>query len=178
MKTTTELVEETAEEAARPADKCDLRHALGAYATGVVIVSTCDASGEPVGITVNSFASLSLDPPLVLWSLNAQSPSRRHFDAAPYFAINVLTVDQVSLSRRFATRRAQKFEDVPTRQGLGGVPLFEGSAAIFQCRRVARHEGGDHVIYIGEVQAHEHFPDRAPLVFHAGHYRHLGAAID
>ena len=176
MKTTTELVEESAE-ARVSADKCDLRHALGAYATGVVIVSTCDESGEPVGVTINSFASLSLLPPLVLWSLNAQSPSRRHFDAAPYFAINVLSAEQVELSRRFASRRAQKFDEVPTRQGLGGVPLFEGSAAIFECRRVAQYPGGDHSIYVGEVEAHRLNPERAPLVFHAGHYHRIGPAI-
>lgn len=176
MKTTTELIEESPD--ALASGKCDLRHALGAYATGVVIISTCDDSGEPVGITINSFASLSLQPPLILWSLNAQSPSRAHFDAAPYFAANVLSAEQIELSRRFATRRAQKFEDVVIKRGLGEVPLFQGSAAIFQCRRVAQYPGGDHIIYVGHVESYELYPERAPLIFHGGHYRRVGTVVD
>src|SRR5215510_3233039 len=111
MKKTAELVEDPP---GLPAQR-DLRHALGAYATGVAIVSTLDAQGEPVGITVNSFASLSLDPPLILWSLNAKSPSRASFDQASHFAVNVLSAEQVDLSRRFASRTAQKFSAVPMR---------------------------------------------------------------
>jgi flavin reductase (DIM6/NTAB) family NADH-FMN oxidoreductase RutF len=177
MTTTSELVEEPEETGGRALER-DLRHALGAYATGVVIVGTCDEAGRPVGVTINSFASLSLEPPLILWSLNAQSPSRKCFDAAPYFSISVLSADQVALSRRFATRTAQKFQDVAIRSGLGGIPLFEGSSAIFQCRRVAQHAGGDHLIYVGQVEAHETFPQRAPLIFHRGHYRSLGTAVE
>lgn len=175
MTNNAELIEEPAEVAAR---QRDLRHALGAYATGVVIVSTSDVRGEPVGITVNSFASLSLDPPLILWSLNAQSPSRDSFSLAPYFAINVLSVEQIELSRRFASRTAQKFSAVPMRPGLGGVPLLEGCAAVFECRREIHHEGGDHVLYIGRVERYAAQPERVPLLFHQGQYRRLGEALD
>ena len=174
-KTNAELVE-------APADTQlalrDLRTALGSYATGVTIISTYAADGQPVGITVNSFASLSLAPPLILWSLNAASPSRETFDAAPHFAVNVLAADQIDLSRRFATRIAHKFKDVPIEAGRTGVPVLQGCAAVFECRRQSTHEGGDHVLYIGCVEHYAAAPQRAPLLFHLGHYRALGPAVE
>ena len=174
-KTSAELVEAaaTSQLALR-----DLRTALGSYATGVTIISTYGADGQPVGITVNSFASLSLEPPLILWSLNAESPSRSTFDAATHFAVNVLAADQTALSRRFATRTAHKFKDVPIAQGQTNVPVLEGCAAIFECRRQTAYEAGDHRLYIGLVEHYRAMPERAPLLFHLGHYRDLGPLIE
>ncbi|HKY01317.1 MAG TPA: flavin reductase family protein [Burkholderiales bacterium] len=174
-KTSAELVEVSA---ATQLALRDLRTALGSYATGVTIISTAAADGQPVGITVNSFASLSLEPPLILWSLNATSPSRSIFDAAPHFAVNVLAADQTALSRRFATSTAHKFKDVPTTQGRTGVPVLQGCAAVFECRRQTAYEAGDHRLYIGCVEHYFAAPERAPLLFHLGHYRELGPLIE
>ncbi|MCX7891235.1 MAG: flavin reductase family protein [Burkholderiales bacterium] len=110
------------------------RRVLGAFPTGVTVVTTLAPGGEPVGITVNSFASLSLEPPLVLWALNVRSPKLAIFDRAERFAVNVLAEDQVELSRRFASRDPDPFAGVPTRPGLGGIPLLAGVIAHIQCR--------------------------------------------
>lgn len=164
--------------AAKDPAQRQLRQALGAYATGVAVITTLAADGEPVGITVNSFASLSLEPALILWSLNAQSPSRRHFDECRVFAVNVLSDTQAMLSHRFATRAPRKFSDVDVRQGLEGVPLLTGCAAVFECRLQTQHPGGDHVIYVGAVERFESDPQSTPLLFHAGRYRRIGPMLD
>ena len=179
MKTTdTEEAEAVAQMHARDTAQRQLRQALGAYATGVAVITTLTEAGEPVGITVNSFASLSLAPPLILWSLNAQSPSRSHFDRAQRFAVNVLSEEQAALSHRFASRTPRKFSDVAMRQGVEGIPLLQNCAALFECRLQMQHPGGDHVIYIGAVEAFEADPQRAPLIFHEGRYRRIGPALD
>jgi flavin reductase (DIM6/NTAB) family NADH-FMN oxidoreductase RutF len=158
-----------------------LRRALGRYATGVTIVSCLDdtATGEArVGLTANSFASLSLTPPLVLWSLRSASASVAAFDRATHFAVNVLAEAQVELSRHFASGRtpAEKFAEGAWSAGLHGVPVLAGAAAVFECQRVARLVQGDHVLYIGEVLACAEAP-LPPLVFQAGHYRLLGEVL-
>jgi flavin reductase (DIM6/NTAB) family NADH-FMN oxidoreductase RutF len=160
------------------ANQRGLRQALGAFATGVVVITTLTDAGDPVGITVNSFSSLSLAPPLVLWSLNATSPSRCHFDSARRFAVNVLSEDQIALSHRFASRTALKFSNIPVHTGIEGLPLFDGCAAVFECRLQAQHPGGDHVIYIGAVERFEAYPQRAPLLFHEGLYRRIGPPLE
>jgi 3-hydroxy-9,10-secoandrosta-1,3,5(10)-triene-9,17-dione monooxygenase reductase component len=145
------------------------RAALGSFATGVTIVTTRNGAGEDIGLTANSFNSVSLDPPMVLWSLARKSLSLPAFLESGYFAVHVLAATQEDLSVTFATRGADKFANMAVTRGAGGIPLLPGCSAVFQCRTAFNYEGGDHVIFVGEVQEFEHF-DRAPLVFHSGRY--------
>ena len=145
------------------------RNALGAFTTGVTIVTTRDAAGHDVGLTVNSFNSVSLAPPLVLWSLARSSGSLAAFVEAEFFAVHILGAKQEALSNRFAQRGADKFAGIALARGHGGVPLLDGCAARFECRTAYRHEGGDHEIFVGEVLTFEHF-DAPPLVFQKGSY--------
>lgn len=151
----------------------ELRAAFGRFATGVTIVACRPPAGSPVGLTVNSFGSLSLDPPLVLWSLRSSSPALPAFRAAPTFAINVLAESQVGLSRRFASKLPDKFAEGLWSAGAGGAPLLAGCAASFECERLSDQEAGDHVLFIGRVIGVADAPV-PPLVFQAGHYRLLG----
>jgi 3-hydroxy-9,10-secoandrosta-1,3,5(10)-triene-9,17-dione monooxygenase reductase component len=153
-----------------------LRAALGRFATGVTIITCRDAAGQPVGLTANSFASLSLDPPLVLWSLRRVSSSLAAFEGARHFAVNVLAETQVELSRRFASSLAGKFNEGPWADGLGGAPVLAGCAAVFECASEARHEVGDHVLFIGRVLRLADLAV-APLLFQGGHYRMLGEVL-
>jgi 3-hydroxy-9,10-secoandrosta-1,3,5(10)-triene-9,17-dione monooxygenase reductase component len=157
-------------------DARTLRAALGGFATGVTIATCRDAQGMPVGLTVNSFNALSLDPPLVLWSLRLASPSLAAFDAAPRFAINVLGEGQVDLSRRFASPVAAKFEEGLWHEGAEGLPLLSGCAVTFECERVSLQDAGDHRLYIGRVLRLQAQPV-PPLVFHRGHYHLLGEVL-
>ena len=145
------------------------RAALGAFATGVTIVTTRSPSGEDIGLTANSFNSVSLDPPMVLWSLARKSLSLPAFLESGYFAIHVLAAAQEDLSVTFATRGADKFAGLEVTRGTGGIPLIPGCSALFQCKTAFNYEGGDHVIFVGEVQEFEHF-NQPPLVFHSGRY--------
>ena len=153
------------------------RRALGAYPTGVTVVTALGPGGEPVGITVNSFASLSLEPPLVLWALNVRSPKVAAFERAPHFAVNVLAEDQADLSKRFASREANLFVGLDVKAGIGGLPLLKGTAAHIQCRAYARHEGGDHMILVGQVEQFDYVAKKRPLVFWAGRYHTAGGAL-
>ena len=144
------------------------RQALGQFATGVTVVTTM-ADGEPVAVTANSFSSVSLDPPMVLWSLRRASSSFEAFRRCGHFAINVLAADQTELSGQFARTAADKFGDVPWSAGLGGVPLLPGVAARFECEKAAEHDGGDHLIFLGTVRHYACY-DRVGLVFSQGRY--------
>ena len=144
------------------------RKALGSFATGVTIVTTC-AGGERFGVTANSFSSVSLDPPLVLWSLAKTSSSLSAFSSAPGFAVHILASDQQELSNRFAKRKSDKFADLVLETGDSGNPLLTGCAARFQCRTTYQYEGGDHIIFVGKVIDFSH-GDKEPLLFHAGRY--------
>lgn len=153
-----------------------LRKALGRFTTGVTIITCIDADGEPVGLTANSFTSLSLDPPLVLWSLQRASATLDGFLASTHFVVNVLAESQVDLSRRFASSMPDKFAEGAWSPGIGGAPVLSGCAAVFECAHHAQHDGGDHVLFIGRVlRAHE--APIAPLVYQAGHYRLLGEIL-
>ena len=154
----------------------ELRLALGRFVTGVTIVTCRDAAGRPVGLTANSFNALSLEPPLVLWSLRRISPSIEAFASATHFTINVLAEDQIHLSRRFARPSNAKFDEGEWTDGQGGAPMLAGSVAVFECRRRSHHEAGDHILFIGEVERITGSA-AAPLVYHAGHYRALGDVI-
>lgn len=145
------------------------RSALGAFATGVTIVTTRTRSGVDVGLTANSFNSLSLDPPMVLWSLAKNAKSLPAFLESGYFAVHVLSASQEELSHTFATRGADKFSGLAIERGRGDIPLLDGCSARFQCRTAVKYEGGDHLVFIGEVEAFDHF-ERPPLVFHGGRY--------
>jgi 3-hydroxy-9,10-secoandrosta-1,3,5(10)-triene-9,17-dione monooxygenase reductase component len=145
------------------------RDALGAFATGVTIVTTVDPSGRDIGLTASSFNSVSLDPPMVLWSLSKRSSNLPAFIAAPWFAVHVLAHDQDDLSVRFAQRGVDRFDGLDLERGQGGIPLLNGCAARFECRTEFRYEGGDHVIFVGRVEKFEH-SRRTPLVFHGGRY--------
>jgi flavin reductase (DIM6/NTAB) family NADH-FMN oxidoreductase RutF len=150
-------------------DDRDFRNALGRFATGVTIVTTSTADGAPLGLTVSSFNAVSLQPPLVLWSLDRSSTTLAAFDEATHFAVNVLGADQVELSNRFAGRSEDKFADLACTVGAGGAPLLPDCVAYFECRTVHRYDGGDHVIFVGEVEAYRHGPGAA-LLFHDGRY--------
>jgi len=145
------------------------RDALGSFATGVTIVTTRSAAGEDIGLTANSFNSVSLDPPMVLWSLGKKSLSLPAFLESGCFAVHVLAANQEALSLTFATRGADKFAGISVARGHGGAPLLPGCSALFQCRTAFTYEGGDHVIFVGAVESFEHF-NRSPLVFHGGRY--------
>ena len=153
-----------------------LRQALGRYTTGVTIVTCLDEHGQRAGLTANSFSSLSLDPPLVLWSLRRVSPSLAAFSGARHFAVNVLTEAQMPLSRRFATPHADRFAEGDWTAGQTGAPILADSLAVFECALDAQHTHGDHQLYIGRV-LHLLQGAGAPLVFQGGHYRHLGDAL-
>jgi len=152
-----------------------LRNALGQYATGIAVVATRDADGRPVGLTVNSFASVSLDPPLVLWSLALTSAHLATFRACSHFAVNVLAADQQHMSQRFAMTGNDKFAALAWTPGRGGAPLLEGCCARFECRSEVQHPGGDHLILVGRVEAFD-YTAQAPLLFHGGQYRIFDAA--
>ena len=145
------------------------RNALGAFATGVTVVTTRSADGVDVGLTANSFNSVSLDPPMVLWSLAKSSRALPVFANARYFAIHVLAADQDAISARFARPGQDKFAGLELDRGLGDAPLLRDFSARFQCRTAFQYEGGDHVIFVGQVETFDH-TDRKALVFHGGQY--------
>jgi flavin reductase (DIM6/NTAB) family NADH-FMN oxidoreductase RutF len=163
------LAEQDREEGAR-LDVRDLRRAFGQYATGVTVVTTRDEDGRPWGMTANSFTSVSLDPPLVLWAAAKSSPSLGAFLAGDRFAVNVLASHQHHLSRQFATSGAEKFEGVELVSPPASVPVLDGCVAHFVCRRTQTVDAGDHVVLLGEVESYD-APGGEPLVFHAGGYR-------
>lgn len=150
-------------------DPRDFRNALGSYATGVTIITAAGMDGKPYGLTCNSFASVSLNPPLVLWSLVLYSSSLSVFQNASHFAVNVLGVSQQALSNKFAKSSDDKFVGVDWTPGVGNAPLLRDSVANFQCRAVNRYYGGDHVIFLGAVEAYAYNRDE-PLLFARGGY--------
>ncbi len=152
-----------------PFDPRAFRQALGTFVTGVTIVTTRDAAGHPAGLTANSFNSVSLDPPMVLWSLALDSTNLDAFRQASYWAVHVLAAGQEQLSVQFATREQDRFSGVSTTQGPAGIPLLEDYAARFVCRAAFEYEGGDHAIFLGRVEAFEQ-TTRTPLVYHQGRY--------
>ncbi|MES2563252.1 MAG: flavin reductase family protein [Pseudomonadota bacterium] len=155
-------------------DPRDFRNALGTFPTGVTVVTTMSADGTLIGLTCNSFSSVSLSPALVLWSLSLRSPNLSNFLQAPHFAINVLAVEQRTIAQRFAQSIPNKFDGVSYTSGALSVPLIEGAAAHLECRNETRYYSGDHVIFIGHV-IHYAYRDCAPLVFCNGRYASLGS---
>lgn len=155
--------------AAVAVDLSQFRRALSCFATGVAVVTTVDSSGAKVGMTINSFNSVSLDPPLVLWSVAEDSYSYDVFTRAEHFAVNVLSMHQKDLADRFAQSNNDKFDGLRHGEGLHGVPLLSDFAACFECRTEHIYSGGDHKIIVGRVlRVEDH--DKDPLIFYRGHY--------
>lgn len=157
-------------------DSRGLRTALGQFATGITVVTTRTPTGGFVGLTVNSFSALSLEPPLVLWSLRCTSPSLPVFQGAQRFVVNVLAEAQVEVSRRFAAPLPDKFDGVAHAESATGLPLLHGAAAWFECRTVSQQMAGDHCLFIAEVERFT-TSELAPLLFHAGGYFALGSRL-
>jgi flavin reductase (DIM6/NTAB) family NADH-FMN oxidoreductase RutF len=152
-----------------PVNHRALRKALGRFATGVTVITTRTPTGKFEGLTANSFSAVSLDPPLVLWSLKRNAPSLPGFQGAGYFAVNVLAVAQSELAHHFATPHKNKFAGIPYSPGLGGSPLLHDTLAAFECSIETTIDGGDHVIFLGRVHRASH-RDGEPLIFSAGRY--------
>lgn len=153
-----------------PIDSLKFRAALGMFATGVTIVTARGADGSLVGLTANSFNSVSLNPQLVLWSLGRQAGSMPVFSRGSHYAINILAAEQQDLARRFATRDIDRFAGVAWREGAGGAPVLDGVAAVFECANRSQYEEGDHVIFVGEVENCFSREGAQPLIFHGGRY--------
>ncbi len=158
-------------QASRPSfSQREFRAALGMFATGVTIVTARTASGDLIGLTANSFNSVSLEPPLVLWSLARAAGSMPTLSAGSHYAINILAADQKELAERFATKREGRWEGVAWTEGVSASPLLTGAAATFECFNRSRYEEGDHVIFVGEVERCTHRAGAAPLLFHGGRF--------
>jgi flavin reductase (DIM6/NTAB) family NADH-FMN oxidoreductase RutF len=140
------------------------------FATGVTIVTARTADGELVGLTANSFNSVSLAPPLVLWSLAQAAGSMPALSTGSHYAINILAADQKDLAERFAAKREGRWTGVAWTEGISGSPLLTGAAATFECFNRSRYEEGDHVIFVGEVERCAHRAGAAPLLFHGGRF--------
>lgn len=151
-------------------DAREFRSALGMFATGVTIVTARGEDGTLVGLTANSFNSVSLDPPLVLWSLSRRAGSMPVFSRGSHYAINILAADQKGLAERFATRDIDRFAGVAWQDGAGGAPVLAGVAAVFECANRSQYEEGDHIIFVGEVERCAFAPAAQPLIFHGGRY--------
>lgn len=145
------------------------RRALGNFATGVTVVTAGTEDGRKVGVTANSFNSVSLDPPLILWSIDKRSSSHEVFEAASHFAVNVLAADQIDLSNNFARPKEDRFAEIQFETGEGGAPVFVDCSARFHCEKFQQVDGGDHWIMIGKVVAFDDF-GRSPLLYHQGAY--------
>jgi flavin reductase (DIM6/NTAB) family NADH-FMN oxidoreductase RutF len=150
----------------------EFRRLLGHFATGVTVVTTSDADARPTGLTVSAFASLSLDPPLVLVCVDHKSQTYPALLERGHFVVNVLTTDQEAVSRRFASTRLDKFDGIPYRLSPRGLPLIEAALAHIECVTLSTHAGGDHTIFIGRVEGAA-FGAGDPLVYYRGKYHRL-----
>ncbi|MBS3979430.1 MAG: flavin reductase family protein [Rhodobacteraceae bacterium] len=148
------------------------RSVMGCFPTGVTVITVSAAGGARVGVTASSFNTVSMDPPLILWSLSLRAPSLTTFRSVPHFAVNVLAEGQDALARHFARPSEDKFAGIATRPGLTGAPLIEGALAHIECRVAQRYAGGDHEIMLGEVVALSQ-GEGEPLVFRGGRFCRL-----
>jgi len=157
----------------------EFRDALGMFATGVTIVTARGAAGELIGLTASSFNSVSLQPPLVLWSLAHKASTLPALSAGSHYAINVLAADQRALAERFASRGVDRWAGVAHQPGVAGAPVLEGAAAVFECFNRSQYVEGDHTIFVGEVERCSHREGASPLLYHGGMFyteHPLGAA--
>jgi flavin reductase (DIM6/NTAB) family NADH-FMN oxidoreductase RutF len=157
-------------------DKRDLRNALGSYGTGVTVVTSGNSKSRLVGVTANSFTSVSLDPPIVLWSLVSTSPSLEVFDQSGRFVINFLALHQIDLSKQFSKTLADKFAGVEYQEGLDGLPIIQNCVATFECKTIQRTVVGDHVLFLGQVENYV-YESKTPLLFCQGNYVQVAEAL-
>lgn len=148
----------------------DFRAALGTFATGVTVITARDANGKPVGLTANSFNSVSLTPPLVLWSLSRSASTMPAFTRGSHYAINILASDQREIAERFARKDIDRFEGIALHEGASGAPVLDGVMAVFECFNRSQYEEGDHVIFVGQVEHCARRDGALPLIFHGGRY--------
>jgi len=156
-------------------DAKELRRVMGQFATGVTVITTRDAAGKLYGLTANAVTSLSLVPPLVVICVDRKAESFAHFYDSKRFVVNILSDQQEDVSARFAKSGGEKFAGIAHRKGPYGTAILDGTLAHLDCRIVATHEGGDHVIHVGEVE-HAEVTGGKPLLFFAGQYRRLADA--
>jgi flavin reductase (DIM6/NTAB) family NADH-FMN oxidoreductase RutF len=156
-----------------PIDKNQLRQVMGHFATGVTIITTFNKDGQMHGLTANAFTSVSLEPPLLLISVDKKAESYPAFEESKVFTVNILADEQEALSRKFAVSGGNKFEGVAYRRGANGAAILDGTLAYIECTLYAAYEGGDHSLYLGEIQEAE-VREGKPLVFYRGGYRAIG----
>ena len=154
-------------------DAKEFRNALGCFATGITVVTSLSAEQEPLGVTVNSFSSVSLDPPLVLFSLAHVGGHCQEFKTTGKFTVNILTPEQRHLSDRFSMTRDNRFEGIDFASGENGCPVFTDSLAVFECEAFNVYEAGDHTIFICKVTHVSMGEDGQALLFHKGQYHAL-----
>lgn len=154
----------------KPFDKKAFRGALGQFPTGVTIVTTRSQTGEPIGMTASSFNTVSLNPPLILWSIDHRAHSLEIFTQSEHFAVNFLGEHQKDLSNRFASTGADKFKGTEYCDGIGGVPLLADCVAQLECKTWQTYDGGDHTIIIGEVMDYRYDDSQSALLFYQGDY--------
>jgi len=157
-------------------DKRDLRTALGSFGTGVTVVTSGNFQSRLVGVTANSFSSVSLEPHIVLWSLVSSSPSLEVFDATGRFVINVLALQQMDLSKQFSKTLEDKFAGVEYTEGLGDLPVIQNCVATFECKTIQRTVVGDHVLFLGQVENYV-YENKTPLLFCQGKYMQVAEAL-
>jgi flavin reductase (DIM6/NTAB) family NADH-FMN oxidoreductase RutF len=164
-------------------DSLELRKAFGCFPTGITVVTALDGEGCAVGITANSFSSLSLDPPLVLWSVDKRSTTFPVFNTSPHFVVSVLSATGGAVADRFARKGSHKIEDIDTLPTELGPPTFSDSLAVFECEVFDRHEGGDHIIMVGKVLRFAHQPDskengEGALVYYRGRFANVAPVTE
>jgi 3-hydroxy-9,10-secoandrosta-1,3,5(10)-triene-9,17-dione monooxygenase reductase component len=155
-------------------DPMRLRDAMGNFITGVTVITCSDSAGNPVGLTANSFSSVSLDPPLCLWSIAKTSKSFPAFNAASHFAVHVLHSGQEKLSRLFSSKVTDRFSELDYELGAGNTPLLKDYSARFECSVNSRYAGGDHLIMVGRILSLDTL-GKEPLGFFKGQYKKLAS---
>jgi flavin reductase (DIM6/NTAB) family NADH-FMN oxidoreductase RutF len=155
-----------------PIEKNELRRVMGHFATGVTVITTCDEQGRPFGLTANAVTSVSLVPPLILICVDKKADTYPYFDRSKVFAINVLSDEQETISRRFATSGIEKFDGIGYRKSDIGCAILDNAVGHIDCRIVQSYDAGDHTIYVGEVEGAD-AQDVPPLLFFRGGYRKL-----
>lgn len=156
-----------------PIERNELRRVMGHFATGVTVITTLAKDGKLHGLTANAVSSLSLDPPLLIICVDKKAESYSCFEDSKVFTVNILADDQEDLSRRFAVSGGEKFEGVAYRRGANGAPILQGALAHLECKLYAAYDGGDHTIYLGQIDEAE-TREGKPLLFFRGGYREIG----
>ncbi len=156
-----------------PIERNELRRVMGHFATGVTVITTLAKDGKLHGLTANAVSSLSLDPPLLIICVDKKAESYPCFEESKVFTVNILADDQEDLSRRFAVSGGEKFEGVAYRRGANGAPILQGALAHLECKLYAAYDGGDHTIYLGQIDEAE-TRESKPLLFFRGGYREIG----